>query len=389
MPRCILSLARRPQCPYGKMKVLFLCDGLAPFVIGGMQQHSTMLVRHLAPLVEHVTLMHCGIPNEQPVSSNTVLRALNDPRNVTVIGVEFEDNEGLPGHYLRACKRLSSKFFRLAGRLENFDVIYAQGLTGNAFLGKHEKVVVNLHGLEMFQPSFSWRERIEKAWLRPAFRKQIKSCWRNVSLGGKLSSLLKDQGAKEETIAVIPNGIDDEIIVSMVEGKFPAQKVRRAETRFVMIGRYEFRKGFQVLEEALLLIEKPVEIHLIGDWPRLDAGHHKVIHHGVLRDRSAVMAILDECEVLLVPSLSEGMPTVILEAMSRGLHIIATDVGAVRDCLPVELLALPGDVKGFAELMSEYIAGRNFQSYEIENFSFKSVAEKTYATINESQSIIQ
>ena len=34
--------------------------------------------------------------------------------------------------------------------------------------------------------------------------------------------------------------------------------------------------------------------------------------------------------MLLCPSYSEGMPNVILEAMSRGLIIIATDVGAVN-----------------------------------------------------------
>ena len=35
--------------------------------------------------------------------------------------------------------------------------------------------------------------------------------------------------------------------------------------------------------------------------------------------------------MLLCPSYSEGMPNVILEAMSRGLAIIATDIGAICD----------------------------------------------------------
>ena len=38
----------------------------------------------------------------------------------------------------------------------------------------------------------------------------------------------------------------------------------------------------------------------------------------------------DSCDILLCPSYSEGMPNVILEAMSRGLAIIATNVGAIR-----------------------------------------------------------
>ena len=38
----------------------------------------------------------------------------------------------------------------------------------------------------------------------------------------------------------------------------------------------------------------------------------------------------DSCDILICPSYSEGMPNVILEAMSRGLAIIATNVGAIR-----------------------------------------------------------
>lgn len=36
------------------------------------------------------------------------------------------------------------------------------------------------------------------------------------------------------------------------------------------------------------------------------------------------------CDVLVCPSYSEGMPTVIMEGMSSGLAIISTDVGAVN-----------------------------------------------------------
>ena len=41
-------------------------------------------------------------------------------------------------------------------------------------------------------------------------------------------------------------------------------------------------------------------------------------------------------DILLCPSYSEGMPNVIMEAMSRGLAIIATDVGAVSKLVDEE-----------------------------------------------------
>ncbi|MDC3260080.1 glycosyltransferase family 4 protein, partial [bacterium] len=44
-----------------------------------------------------------------------------------------------------------------------------------------------------------------------------------------------------------------------------------------------------------------------------------------------VQRIVRQCDVLVCPSHSEGMPTVILEAMASGLAIIATNVGAVKE----------------------------------------------------------
>ena len=55
-----------------------------------------------------------------------------------------------------------------------------------------------------------------------------------------------------------------------------------------------------------------------------------VTYHGILKEAVLIKAIMDQSDVLIVPSHSEGMPNVILEGMSRGLAVIATNVGAVR-----------------------------------------------------------
>ena len=56
-----------------------------------------------------------------------------------------------------------------------------------------------------------------------------------------------------------------------------------------------------------------------------------VQYRGSIVDSEELKAELDEGDVLVCPSYSEGMPTVILEAMARGLAIIGTDVGATRE----------------------------------------------------------
>jgi glycosyltransferase involved in cell wall biosynthesis len=48
-----------------------------------------------------------------------------------------------------------------------------------------------------------------------------------------------------------------------------------------------------------------------------------------MRDEEHIRSIYQSSDVLVCPSYSEGMPTVILEAMALGLPVVATDVGAV------------------------------------------------------------
>ena len=55
-----------------------------------------------------------------------------------------------------------------------------------------------------------------------------------------------------------------------------------------------------------------------------------IFYHGIIIGEKEKKAMYDSCDILLCPSYSEGMPNVILEAMSRGLAIIATNVGAIR-----------------------------------------------------------
>ncbi|SMO35306.1 Glycosyltransferase involved in cell wall bisynthesis [Saccharicrinis carchari] len=53
-----------------------------------------------------------------------------------------------------------------------------------------------------------------------------------------------------------------------------------------------------------------------------------IIYHGSITSQQTIQTLLHESDILLCPSYSEGMPTVILEAMACGCAIIATDVGA-------------------------------------------------------------
>jgi len=361
------------------MKVLFLCDGLAPFVIGGMQQHSTMLVKHLAPLVDHITLMHCGKVNEEPPTKADVLLSLGRPSNVEVIGVKFEDRGSFPGHYLRASKRLSLSFLRRAGALHEYEVVYAQGLTGNAFFERHNRVVVNLHGLNMFQPSFSLSDRLRKEVLKRSFRTQIMRAWRVVSLGGALSDILENEGAQPAAVIEIPNAIETKWILPEEARRDKLLRKKGCKTRYVLIGRYDVCKGLSVLKKALDRIPDSIEVHFIGNWPLWKQKRHTLIFHGEISDKEEVMAKLDCCDTLLVPSLSEGAPTVILEAAARGLSILASDVGTISTWINKSNLLPPGNVESLTDAM---LLGKAGEIDDISLYTWEVVASKTFELLS-------
>lgn len=100
--------------------------------------------------------------------------------------------------------------------------------------------------------------------------------------------------------------------------------------RFVFIGRHERRKGVPELIRAIASLEPGMaEFHFIGPIPAsLRFIRPDVFYHGPIHDSEVIKQRLDACDVLICPSFAEGMPTVVLEAMARGLAIIATDVGA-------------------------------------------------------------
>jgi glycosyltransferase involved in cell wall biosynthesis len=86
----------------------------------------------------------------------------------------------------------------------------------------------------------------------------------------------------------------------------------------------------------------PLRLRLVGSGrlePELRAlarnagvGPH-VDFVGQLPAGDAIRAVLDQADVLVLPSQTEGLPRVILEAMARGVPCLATDVGGLRELL--------------------------------------------------------
>jgi phosphatidylinositol alpha-1,6-mannosyltransferase len=63
----------------------------------------------------------------------------------------------------------------------------------------------------------------------------------------------------------------------------------------------------------------------------------------------AVRAEMDAADLFVLPSRTEGLPRVLIEAMARGMPAVASAVGGVPELLDPQALVPPGDARVLAE----------------------------------------
>lgn len=342
------------------MRIALLTNGIQPWVIGGMQKHSHFLAKYLARQGVDLMLWHPVLedgqkPERIPGFSDAEME------RVALRWAPWPREGSIPGHYVRASYEFSERI-RQEMRTEesSFDFIYAKGFTAWSTLLEKQKggdrppIGVKLHGYEMFQPAFSFKEGVAHRLLRRPARENTLLADHVFSYGGHITELIKSLGVPEERILELPAAIPEEALVPEV----PERK-EDEPLRFVFLGRYERRKGVEDLMAVLkdLIRErKNFEFHFIGPIPmKKRVTDARIVYHGELKDQAEIRNRLQGMDVMVVPSHAEGMPNVILEGMASGNAIIASDVGAVGNMVKagVGWTIAPGSKKALKARMKE------------------------------------
>lgn len=164
-------------------------------------------------------------------------------------------------------------------------------------------------------------------------------------------------------IHIIPNGIGAPLVRDSEE---TLKKFSLKKGKYILsVGRLVPEKGFDVLIKAfnhlskkdwkLVIVGKADYKDLYGYRLRRKAKRNKnIVLTGFLSGQD-LQEIYSHAGLFVLPSYYEGLPLVLLEALSYGLFSLASDIPANRQFyLPEENYFRPGDVKELTRRLDEY-----------------------------------
>lgn len=213
-----------------------------------------------------------------------------------------------------------------------------------------------------------------------------------------VSRALKNVGTKKglygQKSVVIHNAVDVEL--------FKPEYLREENTTYTIVGvgRLVKMKGFHHLLEAVSqvkeLIDKPLRVILVGDGPQLDDLLQMAINKRISdslevlppMSQTELLKIYQQADVFCLPSYSEGLPCVVIEAMACGIPVVATNVGGVSEVVDEQsgILIPPGDSEALSDaLLQSYHIKWDREAIRakiIKEFSWEIWIEKLFSLFN-------
>lgn len=135
-----------------------------------------------------------------------------------------------------------------------------------------------------------------------------------------------------------------------------------------------YRKGFDLLMEAIQSVKEDFLFCSIGDSGKIDTALENVKHLGKLTDAYALVLAYNAADVLVVPSREDNLPNVMLEALCCGTPVIAFQNGGMQEIIRNDfngLLVGSQDAKDLANAIVSF-----FQ--KIGSFQAASISEKAW-----------
>ncbi|MFQ5858728.1 MAG: glycosyltransferase [Anaerolineae bacterium] len=325
-------------------------------------QGAAALGKYLDPSEFHVTAVS--------------LRAMNGPPSTTVAELARARIEhvsmGMRGfHDLRVLPRLV-RFMRQ----ERPDIVHTHSFRADLWAGLASKIA----GTSIFVTSVRNQE-----W--DCFRTELSAHIARLAMAGsRIATSMADvliavsegvrdhfvmvQGIPPAKVRVILNGVDLERLYRPESRPPTVRKELDIKPDDILVGTlasFKPRKGLSYLVHAageVLSRQRRVHFILAGDGPERGRIEEEVQQRGLAKHvhllgyRHDAVTLLNALDLYVLPSLFEGLPRSVLEAMALAKPVVVTNIGGSREVVEDSISGLivpPRDPQSLAEAISTLV----------------------------------
>jgi len=258
------------------------------------------------------------------------------------------------------------------------------------------KVVMTNHGPDYDRQKWG---RSSKLLLRTGELLGSKFSNKVISISKPIADSLKQKYNCDPVI--IPNGV---LLPEMMHTNKTLGDFLLIKNKYILtVGRFVPEKGFTDLISAFKkssLSNQGYKLAIVGDADHED-NYSRALKQTASKDDCIILTgfqkglalneLFSHARLFVLPSYHEGLPIVLLEAMSYGLSCIVSDIPANRNVtLPDNRHFNPGDVNGMAEKLKIFTSNvfsdkdRDMQIKKIQrDYNWESIAKETIKVYKE------
>ena len=309
---------------------------IAPFYpphVGGIEYHVEALSQKLIETGHQVTVYTSNIPRL--------------PKRQTVSGVDVHrfnclctplNNPIAPGLLPKLLARRDFDIIHVHGHLHTFANMAA---FSNIF--RKRPTILTSHGAVL--DLRGWRRPIEVLYHQTLGKWTLKSVDRVIALSSAQKDVLQELGAKPAALSVVPHWVDlAQADMQADPGAFRSTYGFGDRSILLVVGRLLPVKGVGYLIEALKLTETRPALAIVGDEAPGYSGTRQALERqvaalGLQKDvsflgyfpKEELAAAYLAADLFVLPSVAEGLPLVLLEAMAYGRCVVATNIPGNAD----------------------------------------------------------
>ena len=344
--------------PAKRVRVLLMISSMRG---GGSERQTLLLLRHLDRnrFEPHLYMVEAEGELLTQVPGDVVVHAYQPGKSAS--GVYF------PGRILRDQIRHLESVLRSA----KIDVIYDRTFHMTMIAAPAAKRLAIPRVSTLVSPPDRALPMVEKrfVWLK---KRRLAKAYHQSAAVVAVSQQVADAavgyyGLPAHAQTVIANPVDHDAVTSQAKEDIRFEK-REGRITLVCVGRMTAEKGQRVLIEAITELESrddlpALEVWLVGNGvlrAELEAlARKKVSRHQIqfVGHQDNAPAWITKADALVLPSLFEGMPNVVLEAMAIGVPVIATSAGGTVELQrdePTMFMAEPGNASSLAQAIAAF-----------------------------------